>query len=351
MKKTLIIFLLILLIFPLINAADIQPAKPNVYYFYSTGCAHCKNVADSGILENITDIANLQKFDTLISQENRNKFTYYNDLFNLPTSQRGVPFLIIEKQGNYSYLQGNIPIISTLRNSIINFQPMETYNQNNEQITLGAIIISAVIDSINPCAFGVLLFLMVGLLSMGSSKRALKAGLVYTFVVFLVYFLVGLGIIHIFASITPIIHYVLIIAAILVFIGGLIEIKDFFWYGKGISLKIPSGIKPILERIIHKGTLPAIILLGALVALVELPCTGGIYLAILGLMSVSTLGIGYLIFYNLIFVLPLIIITFLIYHGTKIQTIQQWTENNKRFMRLAAGIIMILLAIYLYTRI
>ena len=48
------------------------------------------------------------------------------------------------------------------------------------------LIVAALIDSINPCAFGVLLFLMAVLLSMGSSKRAFRAGMIYTTVIFLV---------------------------------------------------------------------------------------------------------------------------------------------------------------------
>ena len=56
-------------------------------------------------------------------------------------------------------------------------------SDKDNQITLGSIIIAALIDSINPCAFGVLIFLMASLLKMGSSRRALRAGLIYSLVV------------------------------------------------------------------------------------------------------------------------------------------------------------------------
>ncbi|MDD1744276.1 MAG: hypothetical protein LUQ20_00455, partial [Candidatus Methanoperedens sp.] len=97
-----------------------------------------------------------------------------------------------------------------------------------------------------------------------------------------------------------------------------------------------------------KGTLPAVILLGFFVTLVELPCTGGIYLAILSIMHINkTFGIPYLLLYNFIFVLPLIIMVFIAYYGVKAEKIQTWVENNKKWMRLAAGIVMIGLALYL----
>jgi cytochrome c biogenesis protein CcdA len=143
-------------------------------------------------------------------------------------------------------------------------------------------------------------------------------------------------------------NYIIILAGILVLIGGLIEIKDFFWYGKGFSLRIPIGVKPLLERITQQGTLGGVILLGIIVALVELPCTGGIYLAILSLMHINkTFGVPYLFLYNLIFVLPLIAIVLIAYYGTKTEKITKWVECNKKVMRLLAGVVMVVLAVYL----
>ncbi len=79
-----------------------------------------------------------------------------------------------------------------------------------------------------------------------------------------------------------------------------------------------------------------------------MPCTGGIYLAILSLMHINkTFGIPYLLLYNLIYVLPLIVMVLIAYFGTKTEKITSWVEGNKKWMRLAAGIVMIALALYL----
>ena len=214
-------------------------------------------------------------------------------------------------------------------------------------LTFGVVVVSALVDSINPCAFGVLLFLMAVLLSMGSAKRAMRSGLIYTFVIFLVYLAAGFGIMRLI-GIFGILDKVQVIAGVVILVGGLIELKDFFWEGVGFSLKIPAGTKPLLERYVRKGTLPAIIILGALVALVELPCTGGIYLGILGLISDGgSLGVIYLILYNFIFVLPLIFITWIVARGVQVDKVNVWVQNNKKYMRLAAGVIMVLLALSL----
>ena len=89
------------------------------------------------------------------------------------------------------------------------------------------------------------------------------------------------------------------------------------------------------------------IILGILVSLFELPCTGGVYLAILTIMSKTGFAWGYLLLYNLIFILPLIVITLIIYKGTSPEVISNWTESNKRLMRLTGGLIMLALGIYI----
>lgn len=333
--------------------------KQKVHYFYGAGCPHCENVLRSGILEEISKIENVEvfKYEVYFNRTNRDIYLNFSETLEISQNMRGIPLVVVEYCNiGYSYFIGDKPIIENLKEAVTTCKPMKNIsssassdNPSASKLTLGSIIIAALIDSINPCAFGVLIFLMATMLSMASSKRALRYGLIYTFIIFLVYFLVGLGIIRVIQKFNNIIEGFVLFAAILVFIGGLIEIKDFFWYGKGISLRIPASAKPKIEKITQKGTLPAVILLGFVVALVELPCTGGIYLAILSLMAVNkTFGISYLLLYNLIFILPLLVIVFLVYFGTKTEKISKWVEGEKKWMRLAAGILMIVLASYLF---
>ena len=139
------------------------------------------------------------------------------------------------------------------------------------------------------------------------------------------------------------------IVGILVIIGGLIEVKDFFRYGEGFSLAIsPKYAKMIKEKATHV-TVPGAIFLGAFVALVELPCTGGPYLAITALLAknFNLLAAGYLVLYNFIFVLPLIIVAALGYYHVGIANMMKWKQKEKEWMRLGAGILMVLLGAFL----
>ena len=191
---------------------------------------------------------------------------------------------------------------------------------------------------------------MISLLSVGNKKRALKIGLFYILTVYLVYLSAGLGLLATLQWLSFISRYVMFVAAFLAILAGLINIKDFFWYGKGITLAIPESKKPIIEKYVKYGSIPSAIILGFLVALFELPCTGGFYLAILSLLATQTTfvtGLWYLIFYNLIFILPLALIVLLVYYGWEPKRMEAIRNTNRKWLRLAMGIILIALGLSL----
>ena len=212
--------------------------------------------------------------------------------------------------------------------------------------TLSTVLATAAIDSINPCAIGVLILLISTLVVAKKKGKMLKIGLIYIGAVYLTYFLFGLGIIA-FLSVIPlkIAEYISIAVGALVVFAGIVEIKDYFWYGKRFSLAInPKYAKKIKEKMQNLSVWTAIFL-GVFVAAVELPCTGGPYLAITLLLS-QNFNLGaflLLVLYNIIFVMPLIVILLMVLFGAKVQNIQRWKQSNKTYMRLITGIILILL--------
>ncbi|MBI2076625.1 MAG: hypothetical protein HYT72_05260 [Candidatus Aenigmarchaeota archaeon] len=213
--------------------------------------------------------------------------------------------------------------------------------------TLGAVVFTAVIDSINPCAIGVLILLITTLLANArNKKRMLLIGMVYIAAVYVTYLLAGLGLIYFLSAIPLYVsEYIAIVVGSLIVGAGLIEIKDYFWYGRGFSLAISPDRAKQIHGYVKKISIPSAIFLGVFVAAVELPCTGAPYMAIILLLSqnFNLYAFFLLLLYNFIFVLPLIIILFLVYFGTKIQHIKMWKHKNRRYMRLFTGITLILL--------
>ena len=217
----------------------------------------------------------------------------------------------------------------------------------NLGITLPLIIGSAAVDSINPCAFAVLIFLVMYLMTMKSKKHMLTIGLVYITAIFIVYYLAGLGLLSFVHSIA-ITKYFYYGSACLSILFGLINIKDFFWYGRGISLAIPESKKELLNKYILRASIPAAIILGVLVALFELPCTGGVYLAIISLLADRETiwqAAAYLLIYNLVFILPLLAIILGVYYGIPPERVEKWRKSQKKLMRLAIGLVMIALGV------
>ena len=213
--------------------------------------------------------------------------------------------------------------------------------------TLVVVAVTAAVDSINPCAIGVLILMISVLLAAKrSTKRILSLGFAYIFAVFFIYFLAGLGLTYFFANIPLFVtEYLSIIVGILIIIVGIIEVKDFFWYGKGFSLTIPPIFAKRLHNYSSKTTVLGIMFLGAFVSGVELPCTGAPYLAIITLLSqyFDFTAFLLLILYNVIFVSPLIVILLLVAGGKKLHEIKRWKQSNRKYMRLFVGLLLILM--------
>lgn len=221
-----------------------------------------------------------------------------------------------------------------------------------ENLTLPIVLGTAAVDSINPCAIGVLILLVASLLGLAKDKnRMLKIGLIYIGVVYLTYLLAGLGLIWFqsFLIALGVSLYVGVFIGLITIFFGLVEIKDFFWYGKGFSLQInPKYAEMIKEKAKNVSTAGAIFL-GALVAIVELPCTGGPYLAITALLAqrFDWNAMYYLMLYNLVFVLPLLIILGLAYFGVSTKRMKAWKQSKRKWMRLGIGIVLVALGLFI----
>lgn len=229
-----------------------------------------------------------------------------------------------------------------------------------QELSLGLIIGAALVDSINPCVFGVLIFLLAYMTAVfkKNKHKMLIAGLIYVIAVYITYLVLGLGIIAV-AQNTGLSTSFYWLAALIAIAAGLLEIKDYFWYGKGFSLQIlPGGAERIkhytslLKNVETKHPIVALglaFLLGVFVVFVELPCTGAPYLAILGMISSGHIvdGLPLLLLYNLIFVLPLFVIIGLVYVGTTSKKMEAWRKENRGLMRLGIGLFLLAMGAYM----
>jgi cytochrome c biogenesis protein CcdA len=213
---------------------------------------------------------------------------------------------------------------------------------------LPLLVVSAVIDSINPCAFSILIVSLIFLFSLGSNtSKIVKYGLVYILGIFAAYFLIGLGILqalHIF----NIPHFMSKLGAVMLVIFGMLSILEVLIPSFPIKLGVPHSAHLKMNQLLEKVSIPGMFLLGALVGACEFPCTGGPYLMVIGMLHDARTywqGASYLILYNLIFVIPLVLILLTASSPKLVEKVKAVHKDNKKTMKIGAGIAMILLAI------
>lgn len=205
---------------------------------------------------------------------------------------------------------------------------------------------------------GVLIFLLLFLSRVFKSRmQILVGGLFYSLVVYLTYLALGFGILKVAVS-SGIASIFYLVAAVIAIIAGLLEIKDYFWYGKGPSLQMIPGSGDRLKRYTKKIesiylshprlSLFFVALLGVFVVLVELPCTGAPYFAVLALLAKGAYAeaVPYLLLYNFIFIVPLFIVTALAYFGRG-ERMESWRMEHRGVMRLIIGLFLTGLGIYM----
>ena len=228
-----------------------------------------------------------------------------------------------------------------------------------DNLTLSIVIGGALADSINPCVFGVLIFLLAFLNRVFKSRaRMLLGGLLYSLVVYLTYLALGFGILKTAALSLSLAETFYLIAALIAIVAGFLEIKDFFWYGRGFSLQMFPGAGNRLKVYTAKiealnKTHPAwslvlVGLLGVFVVLVELPCTGAPYFAVLSLLSQGSYAtaVPYLLLYNFVFILPLLVVIAISYFG-RTEKMEEWRLKHRKLMRLVVGLFLLALGGYM----
>ena len=216
---------------------------------------------------------------------------------------------------------------------------------------LPLVMVAALIDSINPCAFSILLLTIAFLLSIGKLRSSvLQIGSAYIAGIFVVYLLIGLGLLqalHLFE--TP--HFMAKVGAALLVALGILSVANEWVPAFPIRLGIPQAAHHKMALLMERASVPTAFLLGGLVGLCEFPCTGGPYLMVLGLLhdqATYATGVGYLILYNAVFILPLVLVLLLGSDKTLLDKVQAWQQQKRKAMRLGGGAAMVALGLLIF---
>jgi glutaredoxin len=210
-------------------------------------------------------------------------------------------------------------------------------------------LLIAGLDAFNPCAFFVLLFLLSLMVHARSRSRMLQIGVTFVFFSGLVYFLFMATWLNLFLvlGVAPVVTAVAGCVAVLF---GIVNVKDFFLFKRGATLSIPGQAMPGLfsrvRRLVSADRLGTMLAGTVVLALAansyELLCTAGFPMVFTRVLTLNELPrsayYGYLVLYNLVYVLPLlaIVLAFTLTLGTR-----KLTERQGRVLKLLSGLMML----------
>ena len=362
-------------------------------YFYWNWCSHCAKVERFFSENDVVKNYNVQKLEIYFNRENLKTFSEYISKLWIEENKAWVPFLVIESENECDYVAWDKKITWFFQEKIAqdsianctNWQDCDHFECNDEncphlncwhidqkdiswniwsensdissrwnKFKFFAIMLPAALaDSINPCAFAVMLLLLSSILTKsGSRKKAVLAWLLFALAVFISYFAMWIWLFSALATSTntSVLKLIVWILWILVWLANL---KDYFRYGKVFVMGVPLSWRPKMQKIIKKAISPAwAFVVGFLVSLFLLPCTSWPYFTILGYLASESKNLHtrwyiYLIVYNIIFILPMIAIALLVWFWFKsAEELASLKKKNARLIHLIVWILMLWLWSY-----
>jgi cytochrome c biogenesis protein CcdA len=338
-------------------------------YFYQTGCKECSRVeADLKYLQSKYPQIQVVEFNIYDEADLANWMVERIDPgidFQTPALFIGEKVLIAE-----DILPDNIlPIIEEYRTTgtdpvWLDYNPEEAQNSIIERFkNMGwlAVVAAGLVDGINPCAFATLIFFVSYLtLSGRTGKQVLFVGGAFTLGVFLAYLIVGLGLYKVLelvgSTLDVIANIVYIFTAVFCLVLAVLSFLDYRKAKQGnvsdMMLKLPEPLRRRINATIREGRKARSFILsaffvGILISFLELACTGQVYLpTIIFVSSIPELrlqAILYLVLYNLLFILPLVVIFVLVYFGTTSKDLTRFLQEKAAAVKFAMGFVFILL--------
>ena len=233
-------------------------------------------------------------------------------------------------------------------------------------LTPWIVALAGLADGFNPCSFaGLLVFASVTTAAFERDVLAchtaepreavppkrrmiVRNGTVYIAGLFATYMALGLGLLSAMNLITEG-HWAGKAAAVMSLAMGVWILRDGLFPEGRWKLEMPRFTRPGVHRALQATFVPAVFGAGVLVGLCTVPCTGGIYLGVLALLSAQTTassGLGLLMLYNVMFILPLVAVLVLVTSRPTYRAVARWHLRTKNVVKVALGGVMLALGLF-----
>jgi hypothetical protein len=377
--------LLFLLLLAMTAAQAAGPPALTIHYFRADGCPHCED-AGAFFARLAAEEPRLIVRDYEVSRNPENRALFQAALQALGVEEGGVPFIFVGDWATLGYhadattgteirrqverclaapcpdalaaiRAGRAPVSLPPREAgadVLRLPLVGEVDASSLSLPLLTVTVAA-LDAFNPCAFFVLLFLLSMMAHQKSRARMLAVGGIFVLFSGLMYFAFMAAWLNLFQLLGEL-AWVTLAAGLLAVVVGAVNVKDFFLFGRGVSLSIPESRKPDLFRraraILTAENLPAMLAATVFLAVAanfyELLCTAGFPMVYTRLLTLGEPSAAvrylYLALYNLVYVLPLAVIVLVF-----VRTLgaRKLGEREGRLLKLLSGTMMLELGVLL----
>jgi glutaredoxin len=361
------------------TAQPIPPKKPiAMAYFLRAGCPECDRVTyDIKLLESKYPQLSVHYFD-IEDEENKLLNEWLSERCGVPDEKRlTAPMIFVGD----SYLASDEVDFHSIQILIEKYtqtgaEPFwEEWEEEREEakkriierfLSFGVLTVlgAGLIDGLNPCAFATVVFLISYLAFIGRKGREiLFIGAAFTSGVFSAYLAAGLGFLKLLEAIdvlTIVGRWVYLGVALFSLLLALVNFNDYLKARRGkleeMKFKLPNVLKRRVHRVIRRGMglhshVLAAIGCGFVISALELVCTGQVYLPtivfVTSMPDLRVRALFYLVLYNLFFILPLVIVFILAFHGTTSDRMARLAKKHTSSIKLLTSFLFLILSAWL----
>ena len=370
-------------------AAALQQATDDdrtvtITLYRGEGCPNCAKLEEF-FEELVAEVPQVEIVDYEVWQNDDNKERFREHAAELGTEAGSVPMTVIE---NRAWIGYSGPITEDIRDAVdlvlagepvpagiygtpgagtcdedelecapdetgaeIDVPLIGTVSLDDQSLLVSTLIIGFV-DGVNPCSLWVISVLLTIVVRTRSRRRVMAIGGMFLLVTAAMYALFIFGITKIL-DVVDMIGPVQIIVAVAAGIFGIVSVKDYFAFKKGLSFTISDSKKPGIykrarEAAGHKSLVPALAAtaaLGVAVSIIETPCTAGFPVLWAGLLKANGVGFAESAILFLAYMVPFLLDELIVF-GIAVFTMRatKLQEKHGEMLKLFAGVTMLALA-------
>lgn len=373
-KLTIITFLIIMfsLLTNTVSFADNAPIR--IHFFSVDACISCLK-AEKYIDSLLDEFSNANMDVRLISYDVTNKkdetlLVKYNNYFNIEGDKfKLIPAAFVGDKALIGYDE----IEQNLKDTIMYYQKnsfkykdidiQDASSSIEKQLTVAGVFLAGLLDGINPCAIAMMLFFISFVCASkegGGGNKILLLGLSFSLGTFLAYLGIGVGIFKFIYSLSGIKLAMKLFYTLLFFMGlylSYISILDYRSIKAGKEGKIKNQLSRKTKKRIHsiikklnsnkKALYLTAFFTAFVISFLEFFCTGQIYLPTITYMINSNFNyVLLLVLYNVVFVIPLLLIAFLLHIGKEVIDISTVLVAKLHIIKIVGAIFFLGVAIY-----